>query len=957
MNENNNRRTPSSEASENDWTDSSEGSSKYSDSDSSVPEWDEHVRPDGELVYMKYKDDSSPANIPPAATSLLDESRRNYVRNSFKRSSTRRASRGKFFKVLRNYKNSRKNDSNSKDKRLANDPIDKPISLPEKEIRSCLKNDEQKDVVIEIDTSVIYRSDKCCRVEQLLGFGVRKSEDNRKLIVADVLSEARNIYDARIKRGFILKSINNEDINPYNINTILDRLWNTRQHIILTFHSSIQRVTPIDVDLRNLLTSKNEHEVVLSQVLRDCLVSILYINCDAMSDKGPDDQGVLYCYPRPTHQNFLFNTKGAYVTLNHLMPKTLSDNYPSSTTILVHDCVVNVSYTQRENDLLLLAMPQSKCNPYGLKLFTADMVRMFEFVHGSLRNCFSKSTNVEKLDHIFSRIFSMVICGADSIDLRHTVKIEDIVSQRAKNCDGLFEQFLPMAHIATLPREARLQVDDSLTELEAADYREWTDDPMNTQRLYVVIGCCLYYSGHLLSSHLQDADLIDVHSFLRTNGLLALSRMSEMEKLVVWKEVYISAHRNQRVGVNGDSNDFKLHDARWFLLVVGKGNFLLATIMEAGGCTEDAVGNPAPSPFYVEECESCVELLIDVGLDTFLKTWFSSNSRPQVQIHPQCLTKYGKKMRDIIGLQKLEHSPVNRIGNASSSKTSPSPDYHTILRRRHHSSDHLNMGLSSMSEPTHQQYSSSQFNLNSSWYPGQGYQSRVYSVGNNLDVSYSEDSNSQLSNSEANEDRIMGRRDRESMKQRRTSSQSSGSDSEWENQTGSRASGSLDMSDIKKSLLDEIGDLVIHRITAGEDNVLFHFIQLEARRGMLLAPVKDLEVLANNRLYGYILKAFRQACQKIHILLQDSLRFKQILSPSSSVNKSLVAIKEQGMLLQVPQDVLNQSVVTKRNPDSYNFWVVGRLFNEPEPIELYVCYHESIPQDMCEIAYRLSYLE
>lgn len=33
------------------------------------------------------------------------------------------------------------------------------------------------------------------------------------------------------------------------------------------------------------------------------------------------------------------------------------------------------------------------------------------------------------------------------------------------------------------------------------------------------------------------------------------------------------------------------------------------------------------------------------------------------------------------------------------------------------------------------------------------------------------------------------------------------------------------------------------------------------------------------------------------------------------------------------------------------------VFSEPEPRELFLCYHESIPQDLTEVAYLLSYLE
>lgn len=67
----------------------------------------------------------------------------------------------------------------------------------------------------------------------------------------------------------------------------------------------------------------------------------------------------------------------------------------------------------------------------------------------------------------------------------------------------------------------------------------------NYQRLYTVMGSCLYYSGHLLSSHLQDEDFKEINAYLKLNGVLKLSAEKEIEKLVMWKEVFIHEHRNQ----------------------------------------------------------------------------------------------------------------------------------------------------------------------------------------------------------------------------------------------------------------------------------------------------------------------------------------------------------------------------------------------------------------------------
>lgn len=63
------------------------------------------------------------------------------------------------------------------------------------------------------------------------------------------------------------------------------------------------------------------------------------------------------------------------------------------------------------------------------------------------------------------------------------------------------------------------------------------------------------------------------------------------------------------------------------------------------------------------------------------------------------------------------------------------------------------------------------------------------------------------------------------------------------------------------------------RITAGEENVLFHFVHLESEKGILIAPVKNIEVQANNALYSYIVKTFRSASKKIHELMQHSIKW------------------------------------------------------------------------------------
>ena len=81
--------------------------------------------------------------------------------------------------------------------------------------------------------------------------------------------------------------------------------------------------------------------------------------------------------------------------------------------------------------------------------------------------------------------------------------------------------------------------------------------------------------------------------------------------------------------------------------------------------------------------------------------------------------------------------------------------------------------------------------------------------------------------------------------------------------------------------------------------------------------------------------------QTIHKLLSDTKRYKKLLSHDtgkSVINKSLIAIKEHGILFEW---------------ENCTYWVVGRLYATPRPKELYICYKDCTPQNVIEMALRL----
>jgi hypothetical protein len=86
---------------------------------------------------------------------------------------------------------------------------------------------------------------------------------------------------------------------------------------------SVQGVQQSDL-VKQLLGTTGEDE--LSCVLRELPVGVLYLTQEGLTEGGPENQGVLYCYPPPLQKNMLGSVRGAFLTLQHLLP----DLAPSS---------------------------------------------------------------------------------------------------------------------------------------------------------------------------------------------------------------------------------------------------------------------------------------------------------------------------------------------------------------------------------------------------------------------------------------------------------------------------------------------------------------------------------------------------------------------------------------------------------------------------------------------------
>ncbi|CAH0559223.1 unnamed protein product [Brassicogethes aeneus] len=878
------------ESSEDEWSEGSSCTSYYSDSDeSTIPDWEPYVDDySGELLYIECH---------PFVTQNKDNQKPKETVAPFSKNQLRQSTRGKFLRLIRRRESKRHSKKFPKTPD-ANDNNTSKVKFQD------FQEGEEKDVLLEIDQENKYNlSSNVSLAESLLGLNVSTLSDGNRVMIAGFSLDSKSKNERNIKIGDWLKSINDIEVNVQNLEDILQKFINNTDVLL-----KLQRVAGIDVTkdppinelnnesnfVRELLNSKGEDEQLLSQTLCKHPVGIVYINTDKLSENSGEYEDIIYCYPRPLQKNILCGSRGMFLTLNHLLDDLVRSK-PKCSSMMYKKRLAHVVYTQCDKNLLLFMLPDNRASAKEIMYINNEIIRLLEFSYETLDKCFTDELKLTQVDHFFSRFFARILSSGLWATAQQFVELQSLSVKSLQVSPHQFENVMPIAPFLNLPDEAKMQIDDALTELEASDYRDWNEEPLDCQRLFTVLGSVIYHSGYLLASHLIHEDLVDVHCFCRQQGLLHLSRTEPVKSLVLWKEVFPNSCNKNKV------ENENVPDGRRYLLVVGSAKNLLAVIMEAGGCTEPPEENMGPDAFYVEEAQATLAHIQELGLPELADRLLSLNPGFQVA-SPVPLSN--KRKNEFIGSISLSKS-------ATGLKESPRKNEVTSILKRRSSDQNFVLPYNS-STSLH-------------------------------DDCYSEDSGSQECCSEISDE--SGARSRRS----KCEYDEDLSDNDDFNDGSQMSNSSFDVSEIRQSLLNETEDYRPIQITAGQENVLYHFLQLDTAEGILICPP---ESRVQSQTLQLVLSNFRRCCQKIHSLLQNTLRFKNMPVPEMSkslMNKSLIAIKEHGILFECPY---LEEKENKKNKIVY--WVIGRLIYMPHPKEVYVCYNESVPQNLVELAFKMN---
>lgn len=206
----------------------------------------------------------------------------------------------------------------------------------------------------------------------------------------------------------------------------------------------------------------------LIQLLNEEMAGILYLDMSALSETDDESRVILYAFPPNSQNNILCKSRGIYLTLNHLI-KDITKETPKVTTVSFNNNKINLVYTTaKDNKLFLFALPESHATKQQVLLINKQIIRFLEFTYQSINDGLENVRFRKEIDSFFARYFSSILKSNQLVD---------------------FEEVLSAATFLYLPKEAQLQIDDALTELEASDYREW----VRFGKIYFKIYCSFIF--------------------------------------------------------------------------------------------------------------------------------------------------------------------------------------------------------------------------------------------------------------------------------------------------------------------------------------------------------------------------------------------------------------------------------------------------------------------------------
>ncbi|KAM4834266.1 protein inturned isoform 4-T4 [Thomomys bottae] len=834
-----------SEGRDSDWgSDDSAGS----DSADLEPEWLDSVQKSGELFYLEMSEDEEESVFP--ETQIV-----NHVRFSeneiiieeedYKERKKYQPKLKQFTKILKgkrllpkchNKKNSNDNGPVSILKHQSSQKTGITVQQRYKEVniyvnpkKVTVSKAKEQFKLLEILFGIIHQTRWSWRRTGKQGIGER-------LVVHGLLPGGSAMKSGQIVIGDVLVAVNDVAVTSENIERVLSCIPGPMQ-VKLTLENAYA-VEKETIQPRKKKTQSNTSDLVklfwgeeVESIHQNNLNSphiIMYLTLQLDSETSKEEQEILYHYPKSEASQKLKSVRGIFLTLCDMLVNVTGTQVTSS-SLLLHGKKIHVAYLKELDKLLLIGLPAEEVPLPKLRNMIEDVAQTLKFMFASLDGAFCRVENIPCLDHFFYLFFQRALQCA---------KLHSSVCSSAQQYDvssSVLLDNLPGVRWLILPQEIKMELDTALSDLEAADFSELSEDYYEMRRLYTILGSSLFYKKH----------------------------------------------------------------------------YMLCVLLETGGCSSKAIGNPGPDCIYIDQLKTTLHQL--EGVDSYINEQLTSSSSPCLSCADWFLTGPHEKA------DSMTTSPIlSRLQSTSKASTSPT------CRRTLFSDSSLKTRMPSPSR--------------SSGGSDNGCEGEE-GVSTNLHTTY---------------DVVWKQRE----------SQGSG---------GSEESGALlkitkkkssfpnpfHLGNLKKDLSGK--ELEIYntmKLTSGPENTLFHYVALETMQGIFITPTHEEVAQLSGSIHSQLIMNFHQCCLSIRAIFQQTLvnEKKKTLNggdhsdSTNSTVSSLSPVKEYGVLFECsPENWTDQ----KKAPPVMAYWVIGRLFLHPKPQELYVCFHDSVTEVAIEMAFKL----
>ncbi|NXV01517.1 INTU protein, partial [Cettia cetti] len=766
--------------------------------------------------------------------------------------------------------------------------------------------EEEQQRLLEALVGIVHQSSWSSRRVEKQGRRDKASRgvSEEKLVVHGLVPGSSAMKTGQILIGDVLVAVNDVDVNSENIERVLSCIPGPMQ-VKLTFETSVFEPEGTSEQRNKQSGMTNLVRLLWGEDSSDLQQAVphivMFLSLKLDSETCQDEQEIIYQYPISEASQKLKSVRGIFLTLSDILESVTGTEIISSSLFLCEK-LVQVVYWKESDKLLVIGLPEENVPLSHLRNMIQDVVRTLTFMYSSLDSAFCQVENVSRLDHFFNLFFQRAL---------HPARLQPSSSssssaQQQDSCSALFLDSLPGLRWLTLPQEIKMEIDTALSDLEAADFAELSEDYYDMRRLYVILGSCLFYKGYLIGNHLPQEDLVDVGFYCRHYCLLPLAAEQRLGQLVIWREVF-PQHHLQRWEESA-STGYREPEARHFLLIVGLRHFVLCVLLEAGGCASRAIGNPGPDCIYVDQVKATILQL--EGIDASIEERLDSPSTPPLACADWFLPAARDRPESLsspAGLSKQQN--CRGAGSGAGSRRSLSGD--TSHSGRKHSPPAGSAGAEQGGERPHRDGTKAQ--------PVQ--EQSVLSLALCCYFIY-------LFVFQAT-------RKKHTL-------------------PNPFHSGNLKKNPSEKDteLLNAV------KLTSGPENTLFHYLSLETMQGIFITPTHKEVAQLGGSIHPQLIENFYQCCLSIRSIFQQSMRKEKKKKAGSGISEFSNAaeepglVREHGLLFECsPENWTDQ----KKPPPTLTYWVVGRLILHPRPQECYVCFHDSVTEAAVELAFKLSF--